>query len=422
MIIEMDEDGQPEIVGYRKPKKGLTFDSLDLREAFCQAAVPENNKIPQVEKDTLECYFQGSVTNLDTQNRTVETNVRCFQQSLVEESIAQFSGKETTEVREALQLRVAEAKMRSSFKYKPVAVKVRPVLADTPPEFRIIRDIKGDPLADMPQLNPTPGDFKPTGRYTQERRDAFIKLHNIGFLWPKELRIIDDLMMKQYEGFAWDDSERGKFKPEYFPPVVMPVLEHTPWVKRNIPIPPGIFDKVCMMIKTKLDSGVYEPSSSSYRSPWFCVAKKDGSLRLVHSLEPLNAVRIQHSGLPPATDALAEHFAGRACGGIADLWRGYDERLLDEKSRDLTSFQTPFGALRLVTLPMGWTNSVPIFHEDVVYILKDEIPHVTQPYIDDVPVRGPRTRYSESLCGSEAEDGGGRVEKAGRDVGIRSEK
>ena len=26
-------------------------------------------------------------------------------------------------------------------------------------------------------------------------------------------------------------------------------------------------------------------------------------------------------------------------------------------------------------------------------ILQDEIPHVTQPYIDDVPVRGPASRY-----------------------------
>ncbi len=73
-----------------------------------------------------------------------------------------------------------------------------------------------------------------------------------------------------------------------------------------------------------------------------------------------------------------------------DLYVGYDERLLAETSRDLTTFQTPFGALRLVTLPMGWTNSVPIFHKDVTYILRDEIPAFTEPYIDDVPIRGPK--------------------------------
>ncbi|KAF8873424.1 hypothetical protein BD779DRAFT_1451892, partial [Infundibulicybe gibba] len=42
---------------------------------------------------------------------------------------------------------------------------------------------------------------------------------------------------------------------------------------------------------------------------------------------------------------------------------------------------------------MGWTNSVPIFHDDVTYILHAEIPHITIPYIDDVPVKGLATTY-----------------------------
>ena len=148
------------------------------------------------------------------------------------------------------------------------------------------------------------------------------------------------------------------------------------------------------MIKQKIEAGVYKSSNSSYHSQRFAVLKKDGeSLRIVHSLEPLNKVTIAHSGLPAATEELASHFAGCACGGIFDLYIGYDERVLDVRSRDYTTFQTPFGALRLVTLSMGWTNSVPIFHDDITFILKDEIPHVTWPYIDDVPVRGPPHRY-----------------------------
>ena len=139
---------------------------------------------------------------------------------------------------------------------------------------------------------------------------------------------------------------------------------------------------------------MYEPSNSSYHSQWFTVLKKDGEgLRIVHSLEPLNKVTIAHSGLPPATEELASHFAGHACGGIFDLYVGYDEKVLDVRSRDYTTFQTPFRVLRLVTLPMGWTNSMPIFHDDITFILKDEIPHITWPYIDDVPVRGPPHRY-----------------------------
>jgi hypothetical protein len=78
---------------------------------------------------------------------------------------------------------------------------------------------------------------------------------------------------------------------------------------------------------------------------------------------------------------------------MLDLYVGYDERALAPSSQDLTTFQTPYGALQLTTLPMGWTNSVPIFYDNVTYILQPEIPHVTQPYIDDVPVKGPPTRY-----------------------------
>ena len=56
-------------------------------------------------------------------------------------------------------------------KYKPVALKTRPLLADLPEKFRIERKIIGDPLADMPPLNPSPpSHFTPGARYTAERR------------------------------------------------------------------------------------------------------------------------------------------------------------------------------------------------------------------------------------------------------------
>ena len=281
--------------------------------------------------------------------------------------------------------------------YKPVAKKVRAQLTELPEKFRIKRQIIGDPLELMPTLDPNPKPFAPTGRYTQPRREKIDSIHAEQFLWEQERALMHDFMCKQHEGFAWDDSERGKFRTDFFPPVDFPVIPHKPWVEKNIPIPPGVFRQVCEAVKVKLAAGVYEPSSSSYRSRWFCILKKDGkTLRPVHSLESLNKVTIQHSGVPPIPEHVAEQFAGRSCGAVLDLYVGYDERLIAESSRDYTTFQTPYGALRLVTLPMGWTNSVPIFHEDVCFILRDEIPHVTVPYIDDVPLKGPKSRYLDA--------------------------
>jgi hypothetical protein len=280
-------------------------------------------------------------------------------------------------------------------KYKPVAQKVQPVIGALPQEFRIVCNIIGDPLRTIPHLEPQPPTFVPTNRYTQECKDAIDDAHHDNFLWPEEQKLMHHFMMLQNKGFAWCDPERGRFKAEFFPPVEIPTVPHIPWIQKNIPILPGIYPEVCKIIKSKMDNGAYEPSNLSYRSHWFCVAKKDGRLRIVHSLEPLNKVTIPHSGVTPIPEHLAEQFVCWPCGAMLDLYIGYDECIVHEDSRDLTTFQTPFGSLRLVTLPMGWTNLVPIFHDDVTvtHILRAEIPNITIPYIDDVPVKGPASMY-----------------------------
>lgn len=341
-------------------------------------------------KGVRNAYLEQAVAESDVEDNDRELMTKVLlQQYVPRENYENSENYKNNKIEDAECVSVFGSK-----KYKPVALKVRPMYQELPDRFRIKREIIGDPLAAIPKLSPNPPDFTETGRYTQERMEKMDKVHKGDFLWPEERKLVHHLIMEQNEAFAWSDPERGKFREDFFPPVEMPVVEHKPWVLRNIPIPPGIYAELCKLIKSKIDSGVYEPSNSSYRSRWFTVVKKDGkTLRIVHSLEPLNAVTIAHSGLPPATEELAAHFAGRACGGMFDLYVGYDERPLAESSRDLTTFQTPFGAMRLVTLPMGWTNSVPIFHDDVTYILQDEIPEFTIPYIDDVPVRGPASRY-----------------------------
>src|SRR6202142_129429 len=143
-------------------------------------------------------------------------------------------------------------------RYKPVALKTRPVLAELPDKFRIVRNIIGDPLADIPTLSPNPPPFQPTSRYTTDRRDALHKVH-CDFLTPEELALMDHFMSVQNKGFAWTDAERGRFRTDFFPPIDFPVVPHTPWVQRNIPIPPGIYDQVCAILHKKIEAGVYKP-------------------------------------------------------------------------------------------------------------------------------------------------------------------
>ena len=129
-------------------------------------------------------------------------------------------------------------------KYKPVARKIKSVIAELPDKFRIVPNIIGDPLETLPTLPTQPPPFSPTGRYTQERKDLFDKL-NPGFLLPAERDLMHYFMMVHEDGFAWETSERGHFREDFFPPVNIPVIQHKPWVQRNIPIPPGLYTEVC---------------------------------------------------------------------------------------------------------------------------------------------------------------------------------
>ncbi len=157
----------------------------------------------------------------------------------------------------------------------------------------------------MPELKTKPPDFTPTGRYTQERMEAINQIHNTGFLTEEEQCLLHHFMMEHNGVFAWTDEEQGSFKTKYFPPIDILTIPHKPWIQKNILIPPGIYDQVCEIIWTKIKAGVYEPSNASYWLHWFCVAKKDGQLWLVHSLEPLNTVTIQHLGILPIPEHLA---------------------------------------------------------------------------------------------------------------------
>ena len=276
--------------------------------------------------------------------------------------------------------------------YKRVDKKVKPVLGQFPEESRVIRQIPEDPLLTLPELSCHPPDFKPSTRITIERLEL-LNLNPDGFLLPEEEKLFQQVMLLNETALAFEESQRGTLKDSYFSPYIIPTVPHVPWVYKNIPIPPGLRDQVIKLLKEKIDAGVYEPSQSAYCSRWFSVAKKNGKIRLVHDLQPLNRVSIRDAGMPPILDDFVEPFAGRACCSAFDLFWGFDARKLATTSRDLTAFLSPLGLLRLTSLPMGYTNSPAEFQKCMAFILQDEIPHKGNVFIDDLAIKGPETEY-----------------------------
>ncbi|KNZ76913.1 hypothetical protein J132_10859 [Termitomyces sp. J132] len=196
-------------------------------------------------------------------------------------------------------------------KYKSIAMKTKPVASHVSKDFQIEHQIIGNPLVIIPPLNPNLPPFVL----------KLVKDHDTGFLTSDKIKVLVDMVAKQEKAFAWEDSERGSLHPDFFPPVCIPTIPHVPWVQHNHPILPGLEKEVCKIICNKISAGIYEPLNSAYCLQWFCVLKKNGKLRIVHSLEPLNCVTIQ---VPPFPDHIAESFTGCICGATLMLWEFFE--------------------------------------------------------------------------------------------------
>jgi hypothetical protein len=215
-------------------------------------------------------------------------------------------------------------------------------------------------------------------------------------LSKEEQDLFAAVLLNNEAALAWVEDEKGGFDPRWIPAHKIPLVPHAPWQEKNHRMPARTRQQVMEFLKGKLRNGLYERSQSSYRSAFFPVEKKDKGIRIVHDLQKLNEVTIRDAGVPPNMDEMTESLAGCAIYTGLDAFAGYDQLSLHVDSRDVTTFESPLGTLRLTKMPQGWTNAVASYQRVMSYIFQEELPDVVQVYIDDVTVKGPKTKYCDS--------------------------
>jgi len=249
-------------------------------------------------------------------------------------------------------------------------------------------------LQPLPTHPPSLKNFPYTTKLTPERIEKIISNIPNNFLTEQELDLLLFVVARQEDALAFDEAERGIFKQEYFPDYIMETVPHVPWTLPPIRPPKAIIATLIQMIKDQLKAGKYQPSYSSYRSQMFAVAKPKGGIRIVHDLQPLNAVSVKDSSLPPNINDFADSFVGHSVYIVADLFAGYDGRRLAEESQELTTSASPLGPVKLTSLPQGYTNSMQEFMRTVTHMIRPMIPDKADAFVDDVAGKGPKSKYN----------------------------
>ena len=162
------------------------------------------------------------------------------------------------------------------------------------------------------------------------------------------------------------------------------------------------------LLRQKVDMGILEPSSAPYSNRWFTVPKKNGTLRFIQDLQPVNRVTIRNAGIGPTIDEFAEAFVGRSIYSVGDLYSGYNQFQLDVESRDITTMRTPLGLVRMCTLPQGGTNSVAHM-VNVVALLRACVENEAGPpgsWTKEQVIEGERERETRVRIGKETHGNG----------------
>ncbi|GBG64628.1 hypothetical protein CBR_g45684 [Chara braunii] len=218
------------------------------------------------------------------------------------------------------------------------------------------------------------------------------------FLLPQERTLMVELMKRRHRAYAFSDEERGRLDVDKIPMILIHTVPHEPWNMRGARYPnPDEEKKVVDYLDGKISTHVADYSSGPYASPWFCFIKPNRTLRWVQDLQRLNVVTVRDGGGLSNADALSESCAERPIISLIDLYSGYDQFPVYRPDRPVTAMHTPRGLIHMNVAPQGWTNAVAMVQRAMIRVMQSVSPHITQPYIDDLAVKGPAVKESDEV-------------------------
>ena len=177
---------------------------------------------------------------------------------------------------------------------------------------------------------------------------------------PENIPKLEKWIRDYYEASAFNCCECQPLPAMHGPQVkihlqegVKPIASHSP-----IPIPLHWHKQVKAGLDRDEAIGVIQKVPSGTPTTWchrmVCVAKKDNTPRRTVNFMPLNqySSRQTHHTMSPFHQA--SMVPANTYKTVLDAWNGYHSCELDEESRHMTTFITPWGRYQYRTLPQGF--------------------------------------------------------------------